>query len=562
MADEPQLVVAITARLDQFEKKLKDAGLIAEEAMRSIQTRMGTIAGGTALGNIIADAIKAAMSEVKNFIQETQALMLQLDDTARRTGVSFEDLQRIGGVAMATSGMSQKQMLADLQKMAAVMDDMNRSQTTLAKYLAMNNAQFRDASGHVVKVDQGLEIAATLMQRAASESEKIKIAQLFGLSEQWVKSLGQGVDHLRAMQASMPTEDLKESVRWARAMQAAINRISVEFTIWGNNLNKIALPALQTALGWLEAIATTMADITAGQGGGAMTDFFVNLEKRLKGVNKAVEDIVGELAQPTRITVFGPGTLFPDRNALIAAENSLKKRTELLQEQTRTVAESTREQEGARAVTELVTAAEREQIPVTDELMKKFATLGAAYGQAAQDAKVAQAQFELMNENSREFGQALSEAFKSAVIEGKKLNDVLKSLVNRLASRSIDKLFDLFFAPTPGAGGTSLFTQLLKGLTGKQAGGPVSGGQPYMVGERGPEVFVPNKSGMIIPNSAATTRGGAGPNMNFNTMVDARGSTMTENQFRTIIAENNRLLLREVDRSAPRRQQRLQLLGT
>ena len=31
-------------------------------------------------------------------------------------------------------------------------------------------------------------------------------------------------------------------------------------------------------------------------------------------------------------------------------------------------------------------------------------------------------------------------------------------------------------------------------------GGPVQRGQPYMVGERGPEMFVPNQSGAIIPN--------------------------------------------------------------
>ncbi len=34
----------------------------------------------------------------------------------------------------------------------------------------------------------------------------------------------------------------------------------------------------------------------------------------------------------------------------------------------------------------------------------------------------------------------------------------------------------------------------------KATGGPVSGGTPYIVGEKGPELFVPNRSGSIIPN--------------------------------------------------------------
>jgi len=38
--------------------------------------------------------------------------------------------------------------------------------------------------------------------------------------------------------------------------------------------------------------------------------------------------------------------------------------------------------------------------------------------------------------------------------------------------------------------------------TGRAAGGPVTGGQQYMVGERGPELFVPNQSGSIVPNNS------------------------------------------------------------
>jgi hypothetical protein len=39
-------------------------------------------------------------------------------------------------------------------------------------------------------------------------------------------------------------------------------------------------------------------------------------------------------------------------------------------------------------------------------------------------------------------------------------------------------------------------------ISGKAAGGPVTGGTPYIVGERGPELFVPQQSGSIVPNNA------------------------------------------------------------
>jgi len=40
---------------------------------------------------------------------------------------------------------------------------------------------------------------------------------------------------------------------------------------------------------------------------------------------------------------------------------------------------------------------------------------------------------------------------------------------------------------------------------GRALGGPVTGGSPYIVGERGPEVFVPSASGRIIPNGATVS---------------------------------------------------------
>ena len=37
---------------------------------------------------------------------------------------------------------------------------------------------------------------------------------------------------------------------------------------------------------------------------------------------------------------------------------------------------------------------------------------------------------------------------------------------------------------------------------GRAAGGPVSAGTTYLVGEKGPELFTPSRSGNIIPNGS------------------------------------------------------------
>jgi tape measure domain-containing protein len=62
-------------------------------------------------------------------------------------------------------------------------------------------------------------------------------------------------------------------------------------------------------------------------------------------------------------------------------------------------------------------------------------------------------------------------------------------------------------------------------LPGRAKGGPVSSGQTYMVGERGPELFVPGRSGTIVANDKM---GGGSTNVIVN--VDAKGSSVEGNE--------------------------------
>ena len=55
-----------------------------------------------------------------------------------------------------------------------------------------------------------------------------------------------------------------------------------------------------------------------------------------------------------------------------------------------------------------------------------------------------------------------------------------------------------------GNAGTILSAAL--GLPGRATGGPVSPGRAYMVGERGPELFVPTESGQVVTGGAASAR--------------------------------------------------------
>lgn len=69
---------------------------------------------------------------------------------------------------------------------------------------------------------------------------------------------------------------------------------------------------------------------------------------------------------------------------------------------------------------------------------------------------------------------------------------------------------------------------------GRASGGPVVGGQPYMVGERGPEMFVPGMSGSIVPNESL---GGMNIGPIYITANDAAGGRAAGDAFANRLSE-------------------------
>ncbi|AIT07588.1 tail tape measure protein [Sphingomonas taxi] len=59
---------------------------------------------------------------------------------------------------------------------------------------------------------------------------------------------------------------------------------------------------------------------------------------------------------------------------------------------------------------------------------------------------------------------------------------------------------------TGGGGAISLLRLMSSGLPGRATGGPVAPGRGYVVGERGPELFVPTASGRVEAAPAAGAR--------------------------------------------------------
>lgn len=68
-----------------------------------------------------------------------------------------------------------------------------------------------------------------------------------------------------------------------------------------------------------------------------------------------------------------------------------------------------------------------------------------------------------------------------------------------------------------GANGAPFGISKYTSLPARAGGGPVTGGSPYIVGEAGKELFVPNTSGIVIPNNLLTGNGSGGSGLSVDT---------------------------------------------
>ena len=94
----------------------------------------------------------------------------------------------------------------------------------------------------------------------------------------------------------------------------------------------------------------------------------------------------------------------------------------------------------------------------------------------------------------------------------------------------------IYVAGAIAAGMAQVATIQSQNYSGKALGGSVSGNTPYIVGEKGPEMFVPAGSGTIVPNSEIT--GGKNVNINFTIQAtDATGFDTLLTQRRGMITQ-------------------------
>lgn len=104
---------------------------------------------------------------------------------------------------------------------------------------------------------------------------------------------------------------------------------------------------------------------------------------------------------------------------------------------------------------------------------------------------------ERVSEASKELGLTFTSAMEDAIVSGEELSDVLQGLW-----KDIMRILVRQWITQPITGAVTGFISGLGPMLGFADGGSPPVGVPSIVGERGPELFVPQTAGTIIPNHA------------------------------------------------------------
>jgi hypothetical protein len=282
---------------------------------------------------------------------------------------------------------------------------------------------------------------------------------------------------------------------------------------------------LQDLIGFFETLQGLLK-------GGPLGDWADRTTRSLQEMGASMQDAAENAAKVDRIRVtpaapkytgvdpFGLNAPKADTKDPYDREvASINKHIAAMQADAATVRDGAYAQEEFRVQMLLSEKAAEANKDMTLELNDAIAAQATRAAEAKQALAEHQFQLQKMNAASQTVGQALSTAFADAIVEGKSLNDVLKSLITTLEKAAINSAVMSLF--TPGAGqSVSAFSKLL----GFAGGTDYAPGGMAVVGESGPELVNLPRGSQVIPNSVARNMGGGGVTVAPTYNIDATGA--------------------------------------
>lgn len=391
-----------------------------------------------------------------------------------------------------------------------------------------------DATENATKAS---EAQAALVGRAWQESRDSVRQFQIDIASLMEDLMAVGAPEAGVLELQRAFGDLNAKVKDGTATVEDANRVTAALS---DLMTTVHVPALQqVANGWgavVDQIAhanseaakfTPLSDVPNLQGQALQK--FIDDQDRLNGLTQDQLDLENEIARvKAEAERAAPNAALSDEEALriakerLAAEEKRRQAAISARSEDRGGDQAAREaQREAEGVLDLISALtfEHETMGVNAEDLAVLNALRRAGSAATSDQLVqienlVRANYEETEalEKSKEAMDAVKDAAKESLStfigdlrQGKSaaeaLGDVFDKLADKLIDIAVNNLVEAAFGGLTGGSAGSGIGSFLTSLFGgaRAAGGPVEAGKAYVVGEKRPELFVPNQSGVIVP---------------------------------------------------------------
>jgi hypothetical protein len=563
MADDTErLVVELEARIRDFEKNFEKATKKAndewskienrgKQAAQRMQSDMAKAAAGvtssiSSIGSQIAGSFGlTGIASLTGFLAlavKINGELAKLDGLARRANLSTDRLQQVK-FAANVRGVSDEDFSAGIDTSLKLLDEAQRQVNSLQRLFNANGLSIKQNNGELLQFDQLLEQAARLMAGARTEQQRIKIAEMLGLSREWVGLLRNGPEAFRKLAdeaenagAVIDKETIARAkefdkkwheavIRFKAGMTEALTDLSAEFgKFWSELIDQVP---------GANFIRDTFNKWFGGLRGMSIPELKEAVQRAIDdGMQFEADRIQAEIDRrlgktPLKIKVTPevtdqPATVIPrdgnERNRFERAVFEANKRIAATDAETKTIGLNTEARERAKLVAELEEAAKRanteagfQNATVTEAQRQKINQLADAMEAAAKRQRESQQRFEAFNETLKFGGNIAIEFLDKLGDKTAKFADLLKSAMDMLKKAALQALVlgegplsGIFGTKSTVTGGTGGIFGLLGNLFGasKADGGIVRGPG----GPRADRILTPTSNGEFVVNAAATAR--------------------------------------------------------
>ncbi len=464
------------------------------QAFASVRTGLGRI--GRSVANIRTALIGlGATVALKQFAT-------QIDNLAKassRLGLTVNQIQSLQFAASQT-GASSAELEKGLTRFSRNISEARTGIGTGIRAFEALGITLTDVDGNLKPTNQLLNEVSDRLAFIKDPADKVRIAfDLFGRSGvNLVNTLQAGSGELNKLRDEFNSVTLQLTSQDAKAVEEAndlFDKLGRTFVSFGQKITTFILPPLAKLAKFLTVLVVE-GFANAIKGARDFLNFFV------RGYNK-LADLVGlDLAEK-----FGFG--------------------KELEQNLRNIAAS------------------------FDKVEKSANTVNITIGQTVEGFKETKKTLEPLKATLNDTEKALIDVAKSAtdrmtdslmgLIDGtKKTKDAFRDMANSIISDLVrmairkyitDRIFGFATQAISSAFGATPVASGVEGgaVVGARAiGGSVQKGRPYMVGERGAELFVPNRNGAIVPNDKLGGGAGVVVNQTINLSTGVAQTVRTE----------------------------------